>query len=190
MPNSNKKKGLTGFDRFQLFPLEKNDISNYEVGTNFSLPYVQKMTKDPDVAEQKTYADDGLYLNVTNFNGLTAEIDTAQMTLPLWARLGFGAYDPDTGEFEWDPQGKNLEFGATFRCQTADGEYRMYRMYRLIISSVIESETTTKGDSANVQPYKVKGTFAKRAVDGNIGMAKDGTKDDVAWLDVIPAIAP
>jgi len=182
--SNNAKKGLMGFSRCTLFPIVKNDATGYEVGAKRDLPYAQSMTKEADTSEQKVYADDSLYLNVVNFNGLNVEITLAEIGLQDMADLGFGDYDESTKTLTWNPQGSNKEYGITFRCLMANGEYRMYRMYRFSISSITETETTTKGDSANVQSYVVKGNFSPRAYDDKMGEIHDG--NDMAWLDEIP----
>lgn len=179
-----EKIALMGFDRLSLFPLLKNTSTEYSVGEKLSLPNVQSMTKDVDSAESKIYADDSLYLNIVNFNGLNVELTVAEMPLELWAELGFGEYDEDEKVFNWNPQGKNQEYAMTFRALQANGEYRMYRMYRFTVNTIAESEQTTKGDTADVQPYVISGTLSTRAFDSKFGAVHDGT--DFDWLDEVP----
>lgn len=176
-----EKIALQGFDRVKLFPITSNTTEAYTVGEGETLPWVQSMTKDPDTSENTVYADDTVYLNVTNFNGLNIELTVAEMSLELWGKLGFGEYDATTNTLEWNPQGQNKEYGMSFRCLQVDGSYRMYRFYRFTVNTITESETTTKGDTADIQPYLISGTIAGRALDSRLGAIHDG--DDFDWLD-------
>lgn len=185
MSDNNGRIGLMGFDRLKLFPIVKNEAAAYEVGTGVAVPHVQNMTKEADVSEQKVYADDTLYLNVINFNGLNVEITVAEMDLANWAQLGFGEYDEATKTLKWNPQGTNKEFGMTFRCLMANGKYRMYRFYRFAVSTVTEGEMATKGEDAGVRPYTITGTLSQRALDNSMSEIHDG--DDYSWLDTIPS---
>ncbi len=183
---SSNKAALQGFSRFKLFPIVTNTTSAYEVSEGFDIPWAQKMTKEVDKSSTAIYGDDMKYLEITNWNGLNSTITFVEVSLPMMAKLGFGEYDEDTKELKWNPQGKSLEFGATFRCLQAGGSYRMYRMYRFVVSAVEETEIQTKGDSAGVSSYNITGVFTARSCDSLPGMIHDG--DDMSWLDEIPTV--
>ena len=180
---------LQGFSRLKLFPVVRNDALAYEVDSAgaFLVPWVQEMTRDADVAEASIYADDTLYLNVKNWNGIRSTITVAELELPMMAALGFGEWDEGAGTLIWDPQGRNLEFGCSFRCLQANGNYRMMRMYSFKVEAVNETAIRTVGDTAAINAYQIVGTFAARLVDSRPGEVHDGT--DMEWLDKIPSVA-
>ncbi|MCL2673705.1 MAG: hypothetical protein FWE92_00065 [Defluviitaleaceae bacterium] len=184
-----EKIALQGFSRLKLFPVNSNNTETYSVDdTNaFLVPWVQDMTRDSDTSESAIYADDTLYLNVKNWNGIRSTITVAELTLEMMAQFGFGEYDTATNSLKWNPQGRNLEFGVTFRCLQTNGNYRMMRMYSFKIDEIRETSIRTRGDNVAINAYQLVGTFTGRVIDGSPGEVHDG--DDTAWLDVIPAIA-
>lgn len=185
----NKKIALQGFSRLKLFPVTKNDTSNYEVGAGFELPEAQEMTKDTDSSETKIYADDKLYLNLKSWNGLNVTITVAEMTLELMEKLGFGEIDTATKVLKWNPQGKNKEYALSFRCAMAGGGYRMYKMFSFAINEINESGIKTKGDGSDINAYQIVGTFTKRKADDSPGEIKDSESDsDLVWLDAIETV--
>lgn len=184
----NEKIALQGFSRLKFFPVIANNSLAYEVdeGAAFLVPWVQDMTRDADTSEASIYADDTLYLNVKNWNGIRSAITVAELSLEMMHVLGFGDYDKDASTLLWNPQGRNLEFGVTFRCLQTNGNYRMMRMYSFKLEEVNETAIRTMGDSAAINAYQIIGTFANRLVDSRPGEIHDG--DNMAWLDTIPAI--
>jgi phi13 family phage major tail protein len=174
------KKAIHGFAGATLFPVLENSPELYTVGEAFRLPHVQEMTKEADVSSAKIYADDMLYLNNKNFNGYNVTITVAEMTLENMARLGFGEFDEESGVLTFDPQGTNPQFGLTFRCLRADGQYRMMRMYCFTVNEIKESGMKTKGDGGDIHAYQITGTFTYRHKDMRIGEIRDGA--DLSWL--------
>ncbi|MBE6013096.1 MAG: hypothetical protein E7234_11135 [Lachnospiraceae bacterium] len=186
---ANKKLALQGFSRLKLFPVIKNSSEGYEVGEGFDLPEAQEMTKETDASETKIYADDRLYLNMKSWNGLKVTITVAEMDLELMAKLGFGEIDPETKALKWNPQGKNNEYALSFRCATASGDYRMYKMFSFTVSEINETGVKTKGDGSEINAYQIVGTFTKRAMDGSPGEIKDTeSAADLVWLDTIETL--
>jgi len=185
----NKKLALQGFSRLKLFPVIKNDTEGYTTGEGFDLPEAQEMTKETDSSETKIYADDKLYLNMKSWNGLKVTITVAEMDLELMAKLGFGEIDPETKVLKWNPQGKNLEYALSFRCATASGDYRMYKMFSFVVSEINESGIKTKGEGSEINAYQIVGTFTKRVIDDSPGEIKDTeSAADLAWLDTIESL--
>lgn len=180
------KIALQGFSGFQLFPVIQNDSSGYEVGTSFHVPWVQSMTRETDASEQKIYADDTIYLNMKSWNGITATITVAEMTLEMLSKLGFGAYDSVDEILKWNPQGSNKEFAVSFKMLRADGNYRMQQLFSFTVNEVRESNVQTKGEGNEVNAYQIIGTFAARVKDGRPGFMKDSTNpSELSWLDTI-----
>ncbi|MCL2853513.1 MAG: hypothetical protein FWE20_10890 [Defluviitaleaceae bacterium] len=183
-----EKIALQGFSRLRFFPISDNNTEEYAVdtGSSFHVPWVQDMTRENDTSEAAIYADDTLYLNVKNWNGIRSTITVAELTLEMMGLLGFGDYNETTRSLEWNPQGRNLEFGVTFRCLQTNGNYRMMRMYSFKIDEVRETSIRTRGDNVAINAYQLIGTFANRVVDGRPGEIHDG--DNMEWLDDIPAV--
>lgn len=182
------KIALQGFSRLKLFPVLSNDSTGYSVDADnaFMVPWVQDMTRDNDTSEASIYADDTLYLNVKNWNGIRSTITVAELNLEMMAALGFGEYDQDAQSLKWNPQGRNLEFGVTFRCLQTNGNYRMMRMFSFKVEEVRETAIRTKGDNVAINAYQLVGTFTGRVIDGSPGQMHDGA--DMEWLDVIPDV--
>jgi len=182
-----EKIALQGFSRLKLFPMVSNSTEAYTVDTEsaFLIPWVQDMTRDNDTSEATIYADDTLYLNVKNWNGIRSTITVAELSLEMMALLGFGEYDAAEGSLKWNPQGRNLEFGVTFRCLQTNGKYRMMRMFSFKVDEVRETSIRTRGDNVAINAYQLIGTFANRVIDSSPGEIHDG--DNMAWLDVIPS---
>ena len=181
-----EKIALMGLSRFSLFPVIKNTTEGYAVGNKLDIPEVQSMTRETDSSETKIYADDNLYLNLKSWNGLNTTITFAEMTLKMIADLGFGEWNDATKTLKWNPQGRNLEFAATFRCKRADGGYRMYRMFSLALSELPDSGMNTKGDSNEINAYQLMGMFTARKFDDLPGEIRDTVTDaDLTWLDTI-----
>ncbi|MCL2618271.1 MAG: hypothetical protein FWD98_04355 [Defluviitaleaceae bacterium] len=182
------KIALQGFSRLKFFPLVNNSTELYSVSaeSSFLVPWVQDMTRDSDTSEATIYADDTLYLNLKNWNGIRSTITVAELSLEMMGMLGFGNFDEATQSLEWNPQGRNLEFGVSFRCLQTNGNYRMMRMYSFKIDEVRETSIRTRGDSVAINAYQLIGTFSNRVIDGRPGEIHDGT--DQAWLDEIPAV--
>ena len=184
-----EKIALQGFSRLKFFPVTGNNTEEYAVDADkaFLVPWVQDMTRENDTSEAKIFADDTLYLNVKNWNGIRSTITVAELTLEMMGMLGFGDYDETARSLEWNPQGRNLEFGVTFRCLQTNGNYRMMRMYSFKIDEVRETAIRTRGDNVAINAYQLIGTFANRVIDGRPGDIHDG--DDMDWLEDIPAAA-
>lgn len=182
-----KKKAIKGFKRLSFFPITKNTRTEYEVGEAIPIENVQEMSKEDIKSEKEIYADDTIYLNLVNWSGQTVSITVAEMDLQKMATLGFGEYTEGTGEFKHNPQGSNKEFAVSFACEIASGEYRMFKFYDFVITEVKESAIKTKGDSGDIQPYTITGTFKRRAKDEEYSVIKDGS--DLTWLDTIEAPA-
>lgn len=186
---ANKKLALQGFSRLKLFPVTKNDTEGYTTGEGFNLPEAQEMTKETDSSETKIYADDKLYLNLKSWNGMNVTITVAEMDLELMAKLGFGTFDPVTKTMKWNPQGQNNEYALSFRCATASGDYRMYKMFSFTVNEINESGIKTKGDGSEINAYQIVGTFTKRAIDDLPGEIKDTeSAADLVWLDTIESL--
>jgi len=179
---------LRGFSRVRLFKIVKNDTEGYEVGESFVIPEAQSMTKSANIDSETIYADDNIYMEMTSWNGLELEITFAEMLLQKMAELGFGEYSESSGELDWDPQGKGLEFGLTFRALLANGRYRMYKMYVFAISGVDASGLQTRGGGVNIAPYVIRGIVKRRTIDDKVGPIKDSQNDeDMEWLEEIPS---
>ena len=178
-----KKIALQGFDRLSIFPVVKNDVDGYSVGERISIYGAQEMTRDNDVSEQKYYADDGIYLYLKQFNGIQTKLTVLEMPFETMEALGFGTLDAQSGVFSADPQGKNKEFGLTFRCLNASGEYRMYKFFNFTVTEIKESATKTKGKDPTLGSYEIIGMFGKRRVDGKTYVMKDGEAEDTSFLD-------
>jgi phi13 family phage major tail protein len=179
------KIALRGFKRIKLFPIVEDSTTGYSVDAGFDIPEAQSMTQEADQNQTPIYADDTVYLNLTSFNGINSTITLAELSLPLIAQLGFGTVNGD-GVLEWDPQGVNKSYGVTFACLLADGNYRMYRFYNFMVTSVTEAGRTTKGGDNTITPYNVNGTFSSRKLDGKFAAMKDSAADsDLVWLDAM-----
>jgi phi13 family phage major tail protein len=177
------KVALRGFKQIKLFPIITDSTTDYETDTGFDLPEAQAMTQEVDQNQTPIYADDAIYLNLTSFNGINSNITLAELTLPLIAQLGFGTVDGD-GVLSWNPQGSNKAYGMTFMALLADGNYRMYRFYNFMVTSVTEAGRTTKGADNNITPYTVNGMFTTRKLDGKFSEIKDSTSEsDLTWVD-------
>ena len=176
------KIAMMGFGQLTMFEVTQNDASGYAAGKGFKLPWVQEMTRETDTNEVKIYADDSIYLDIKNWNGIKATITLAQMPLEMFEKLGFGSMG-EGGVLKWNPQGVNKQFALSFRCLRADGSYRMMKMFSFTVNEVKESDLRTKGAGDEIVSYKISGTFTARVKDGCPGEIKDGT--DMEWLDAI-----
>ena len=184
-----RRIALKGLSRLRLFPVEKNNESEYGVGEGFSVPFVQSMTRTADVSEQKIYADDELYLDVRNWNGLILEITLTQLDFQLMEKLGFGKYDDESDVFSWNPEGENKVFAMTFREQQTDNQYRMYRMFVFTVNEVRLGNAQTAGDDVSISSPMIIGAVTKRRVDDKLADIKESTVfTDMAWLDIIPTV--
>ncbi|MDR2903253.1 MAG: hypothetical protein LBU77_01920 [Clostridiales bacterium] len=181
------KKALKGFSLLQLAPIVENTTTAYSIGEFFNMPEAQSLTQETDSSSEKVYADDALYLDNTEWNGINSTITFAEMTLEKLARLGFGTFDSATNTLKWKPQGSSLSYAATFRALTADGEYRMYRRYVFMVTEIRESGLNTKGQGTGIGTYQLIGTFTSRKIDDSPGEIHDGT--DLAWLNAIDTAA-
>ena len=177
------KIAMMGFGNLTLFPILENTRDNYQVDAGFRLPWVQEMTRDNDTTQSKIYGDDTVYLDMKKWNGMTASITVAEMPLETFARLGFGEYDDGTETLLWNPQGRNLQFAATFRCLRADGKYRMMKMFCFTVNEVKESALKTKGEGGDIASFKISGTFTVRMLDSLPGEIHDGA--DLEWLETV-----
>jgi len=186
-PKGSNKKALRGLSRVKLFPVVQNDFEGYETGEGFFIPEVQSMTRTADVSRNTIYADDGIYMELVEFNGLNLEITVAEISLERMAQLGFGEFDAETGVLDYDPQGQSLEFGLTFRALKADGNYRMYKMPIFMVTEVAESNLQTKGEGGNISSYIIKGVVTARKFDDRDCFQRDSEDEaDLTWLDTIP----
>ncbi len=184
-----KKIALMGFSRVKLFPVVKNNASEYSVGEGFELPWAQEMTREADTSESKIYADDILYMNFKSWNGLNSTIKLAEMPLEMMAKLGFGVYDPAGKTLKWNPQGENKEFALSLRQLRADGSYRMQKMFSFTVNEVKESNIKSKGEGNDLNSYQLIGTFSARIADGLPGEIKDSEEaGDLSWLDTVDSI--
>ena len=186
------KQALFGFDRLKFFPVTKNDTSGYKVDATgaFEVPNAQSMTKDVDSSENKIYADDGLYLNLKEWNGINSTITVAELSLELMEKLGFGEYDAASKTLKANPQGENKEFALTFRILRVDNTYRLFKIFSFTVNEIKESETSTKGSGGGINPYQIIGTFTGRKFDNRPFDVRD-TEDStditaaIAWLNAI-----
>ena len=182
------KQAIKGFKRLTFFPITKNTRTEYEVGEAIPINDVQEMSKEDIKAEKPVYADDGIYVNLVDWSGQKISITVAEMDLQKMATLGFGQYSEESKEFKHNPQGANKEFAVSFACEKVNGEYRMFKFYDFAITEVKESAIKTKGDSGDIQPYIITGTFKRRAKDDSYSVIKDGS--DLTWLDTIEPSPP
>lgn len=182
------KQAIRGFKRLTFFPIEKNTTTEYQVGAAIEINDVQEMSKEDIKTEKQIYADDGIYLNLVDWSGQKISITVAEMNLEKMSTLGFGEYSQESKEFKHNPQGANKEFAVSFACEKVDGTYRMFKFYDFVITEIKESAIKTKGDSGDIQPYVITGTFKRRAKDGSYSVIKDDA--DLTWLDTIEADPP
>lgn len=177
------KQAIKGFKRLTFFPITKNTRTEYGVGNAIPINDVQEMSKEDIKTEKPVYADDSIYVNLVDWSGQKISITVAEMDLQKMATLGFGEYSEESKEFKHNPQGANKEFAVSFACEKVNGEYRMFKFYDFAITEVKESAIKTKGDSGDIQPYIITGTFKRRAKDDSYSVIKDG--NDLTWLDTI-----
>ena len=168
-----KKIGLKGFSNFRLFPVIEDNSSLYKVGEAISLLHVLEMTRENDESEQKIYADDSLYMNIKNFNGIKATIKVAELSLKLRAVLGDGEYDEKSGVFTWLPDKEKPCFACTYQVNNTSGGARLYRLYSFMVESIKEAAHKTLGEQIELQTVEITGTFVKRKIDNSPGAFLD-----------------
>ena len=181
------KIALVGLSRVRMFPVEQNDLEGYRVGDALSIPEIQGMSKSANVDSETIFADDGIYMEITSWNGLELELTFAEMAHQMVAALGFGEYDPMTKELKGRPQGSAKEFALTFRAKLANGNYRMFRMYTFAVSEVGAASLQTQGGGVNIAPYAIRGIVKRRAFDDEFFVEKDSeSADELVWLESVP----
>lgn len=187
------RKALKGLSSISVFELLSNTDKNYKVGEKTPIPYAQKMTRDLKSSSDPIYADDDIYDDEEIIEGEDFEMQMPEAELELFPILEGGTYDDNSKEYTWG--GNNgKEYAMTFKSKRKDGNYRMFRYYRVKFKKVKQDlETADNGTAINV--LTVSGTFYRRAYkdDGEVYPAMRTYKDsessaDLAWLDTIPAV--
>lgn len=188
------KKALKGLSSISVFELLENTEKSYKVGEKKAIPYAQKMTRDLKSSSDPIYADDDIYDDEEVIEGEDFEMQIPEAELSMFPILEGGTYNEESKEYTWG--GNNgKEYGMTFKSKRKDGNYRMFRYYRVKFKKIKQDlETANNGTSINV--LTVSGTFYRRAykADGEVYPAmrtyKDSEKSaDLTWLDTIPTIA-
>ena len=176
---------LRGFRKLSFFPVVEDTYEKYEVGERIYLEGAKEMTREQDTSEDPIYADDGLYANIVNFNGIKSTITVADTSLPLLAKLGFGEFDETTKEFKANPQGLGKSFAVSFLCEMLGGECRMFKFFNFTISSIQEDSVKTKGKDGSSSAIKIDGIFTKRKIDDEIYFVKDSEDKNFDWINTI-----
>jgi len=179
-----KKIGLKGFSNFRFFPVEVDKAEEYKTSSGISLKHVLQMTREIDETEQKIYADDSLYMNIKNFNGIKASITVAELSLNMRALLGDGEYNEKSGVFTWLPDKEKPIFACTYMVNNTSGGARLYRLYSFMVEGVKESMHKTMGENVELQTFDITGTFVKRKLDQAVGAFIDvGDLTDLSFIE-------
>lgn len=183
------KKRLKGFSKFSLFPITKNNDDEYAVGSKVAIPYAQTLTKAPNTNENEIYADDDVYENETEHKGYNFTITLAELPDVLRPYLEGGTYDDNTKEYSFGTNDVAPEFACTYRGLMSNGNYKMFRQYRAVVSSIV-TDLNTKGNGTNAS-VQISGKFLPRACDKKVDVTKEAeSSSDLTWLDTIPAVTP
>lgn len=182
------KKYLKGFSRLKIFPIVKNTLEEYAVGTGIVIPSAQKLSKEIDSAEENIYADDEVWDVDKTVNGEKFTLTLKELPNDLRAKLEGGKYDETTKEYNFATTDNAPEFACTYRGLLADGTYRMFRQYRCLVTK-IKMDLETKG-SGNNGAVEIEGMFMARTYDNRLFGIKDTEvgNADLTWLDTIPSV--
>lgn len=181
------RKYLKGFSRLKIFPLTKNTLEEYLVGTGILIPSAQKLSKEIDSSEENIYADDEVWDVDKTVNGEKFTLTLKELPNDLRAKLEGGKYDETTKEYDFATTDNAPEFACTYRGLLADGTYRMFRQYKCVVTKV-KMDLETKG-SGNNGAVEIEGMFMARTYDNKLFTIKDTeTTTDLTWLDTIPTV--
>lgn len=184
------RKYLKGFSRLKIFPITKNTLDEYAVGEGTLIPSAQKLSKEIDSSEENIYADDEVWDVDKTVNGEKFTLTLKELPNDLRAKLEGGHYDETTKEYSFKTTDGAPEFACTYRGLLADGTYRMFRQYKVVVTKV-KMDLETKGNGNN-NSVEIEGMFMSRTCDNELFKIKDTEKGnaDLVWLDTIPAVEP
>lgn len=189
------RKALKGLSSISVFELLENTETSYKVGEKTSIPYAQKMTRDLKTSSDPIYADDDIYDDEEIVEGEDFELQVPEADLETFPILEGGTYDSEKKEYTWG--GNNgKEYAMTFKAKRKDGNYRMFRYYRVKFKKV-KQDLETSNNGTSISGLTISGTFYRRVykADGEVYPAMRTYKDsekasDLTWLDTIPTISP
>lgn len=183
------KKALKGLSGIKVFELLENTESAYSVGEGISIPYAQQLTRDIKSSSNTDYADDEIYEDEEIFEGEDFELQIPEAELSLFPILEGGNFDNTTKEYSWGPDDQGKEYAMTFKSKKKDGNYRMFRYYRVKFKKV-KQDLQTQDNGSTKAVLTISGTFHKRSLltDPKVRVYKDSLNTaDLTWLDTIPA---
>lgn len=187
-----KRKALRGLSDIKVFEVLENTETKYKVGEAEKIPYAQKLTRDVQSSTEDIYADDDIYDEEEAFEGENFDLEIPEADLEKMPILEGGEFDAESGEYSWGPDDQKKEYAMTFKAKRKDGQYRMFRYYRLKFKKV-KQDLKTQDNGTQISVITISGTFYKRALLSNpkVRVYKDTTAlADLTWLDTIPEVKP
>lgn len=177
------KKILKGLKNLSIFPITKNDATEYTAGQAILVPSLQSLTMDPQMSEWKVFADDTVYESGSDWGGMNLSFQVAELPLELKKYFEGGEYDEQEKEYTYKDSAVAPEIGASFAAQTSDGQYRMVKLYSLRATRV-RGDYRTKGEGGDSStPITIDATVMSRNKDSVVKREKDSTGGDLSWLD-------
>ncbi|OQB14577.1 MAG: hypothetical protein BWY15_01089 [Firmicutes bacterium ADurb.Bin193] len=185
---STAKKALRGLSNLGIFPVMKNDMTGYSVGTKIPVYGVQEITSQKDINEWKVYADDGLYDSGAEWKGSSFSLTLAGLPNELRSYFEGGVYDEATGEYTYSSVSEAPEIALSFSSVSDSESLELTKVYSAKCTK-ISFEHKTRGDGNSVTPVRIEGNFMQRKIDGAIFTKKEAATSDISWLDTIEAVS-
>jgi len=120
-------------------------------------------TINPTVNTQELYADDQLWESVSALGKIDVEIETADLTLPIRAKLG--GHTIENGVLIEKSTDLAPHIALGFKSLKSNGKYRFVWLLKGVAQPMAE-DYATKKDNVEHKTPKLKLTFMPRAYDG------------------------
>ena len=176
-----ERKALKGLCGVRVWEIGSNSPAAYETGEMTALEGAQSLTKEVSRSDYTIYADDGVYDSGSDYQYTDLKLKVAQLPLAVEAMLAGGAYDETTQTYTFAANDMAPELALGFAALMLNGQYRMWVYYACKLMSV-KADHSTRGDKNDVQAYELSFRATQRKTDGAIGVIRDGSGGDYAWL--------
>jgi phi13 family phage major tail protein len=146
---------------------------------------------NPTVNSQELYADDQLWDSVSALGKIEVEIETAELSLTVRAKLGGHSIEDGVLIEKSTDTAPHLALG--FKSLKANGKYRFVWLLKGVAQPMAE-DFSTKTDNVEHKTPKLKLTFMPRANDEEWKRTADEDEEDFigkdSWFEEVPGAAP
>ena len=177
-----ERKALKGLCGVRVWEIEANSPDGYEAGDMTALEGAQSLTKEITKNDYTIYADDGVYDSGSDYKHTDLKLRVAQLPLEVEAKLSGGLYDENEGLYTSRISDMAPEFALGFAALMLTGEYRMWVFFACKLLN-IKVDHSTRGDKNDAQSYELTFRATQRKTDGAIGIIRDSSTGDYAWLN-------